>query len=71
MLPKNLSTQSYEQLQDRLKGLQGELKETEKLQERFQKGVDDKSDVRSKRRSTPRRRKQTRSGWPSSRCRRS
>ncbi|MGE1525858.1 phage tail tape measure protein [Pseudomonas putida] len=45
MLPKNLSTQSYEQLQDRLKGLQGELKETEKLQERFQKGVDDKSDV--------------------------
>lgn len=45
MLPENLSTQSYEQLQDRLKGLQAELKETEKLQERFQKGVDDKSDV--------------------------
>lgn len=45
MLPENLSTQSYDQLQDRLKGLQAELKETEKLQERFQKGVDDKSDV--------------------------
>lgn len=45
MLPDNLSTQSYDQLQDRLKGLQAELKETEKLQERFQKGVDDKSDV--------------------------
>ncbi|MEB5934694.1 phage tail tape measure protein [Pseudomonas mosselii] len=45
MLPENLSTQSYVQLQDRLKGLQAELKETEKLQERFQKGVDDKSDV--------------------------
>ncbi|PIK77173.1 phage tail tape measure protein [Pseudomonas sp. 382] len=45
MLPENLSTQSYDQLQDRLRGLQAELKETEKLQERFQKGVDDKSDV--------------------------
>ncbi len=45
MIPENLSTQSYDQLQDRLKGLQAELKETEKLQERFQKGVDDKSDV--------------------------
>ncbi|HDS0941429.1 TPA: tape measure protein [Pseudomonas putida] len=45
MLPENLSTQSYDQLQDRLKGLQAELKEIEKLQERFQKGVDDKSDV--------------------------
>ncbi|WJR30098.1 phage tail tape measure protein [Pseudomonas mosselii] len=45
MLPENLSTQSYDQLQDRLKGLQAELKEAEKLQERFQKGVDDKSDV--------------------------
>nr|WP_312623059.1 phage tail tape measure protein [Pseudomonas juntendi] len=45
MLPENLGTQSYDQLQDRLKGLQAELKETEKLQERFQKGVDDKSDV--------------------------
>lgn len=45
MLPENLSTQSYDQLQDRLKGLQAELKETEKLQDRFQKGVDDKSDV--------------------------
>lgn len=45
MLPENLSTQSYDQLKDRLKGLQAELKETEKLQERFQKGVDDKSDV--------------------------
>jgi len=45
MLPENLSTQSYDQLQDRLKGLQAELKETEQLQERFQKGVDDKSDV--------------------------
>ncbi|AZL69200.1 phage tail tape measure protein [Pseudomonas oryziphila] len=45
MLPENLSTQSYDQLQDRLKGLQAELKETEKLQERFQKGVDDKNDV--------------------------
>lgn len=45
MLPENLSTQSYDQLQDRLKGLQAELKETEKLQERFQKGVDDKSDI--------------------------
>jgi len=45
MLPENLSTQSYDQLQDRLKGLQAELKETEKLQERFQKGVDEKSDV--------------------------
>lgn len=45
MLPESLSTQSYDQLQDRLKGLQAELKETEKLQERFQKGVDDKSDV--------------------------
>ena len=45
MLPQNLSTQSYDQLQDRLKGLQAELKETEKLQERFQKGVDDKGDV--------------------------
>ncbi|MBH3377266.1 phage tail tape measure protein [Pseudomonas asiatica] len=45
MLPENLGTQSYDQLQDRLKGLQAELKETEKLQEQFQKGVDDKSDV--------------------------
>ena len=45
MLPENLSTQSYDQLQERLKGLQAELKETEQLQERFQKGVDDKSDV--------------------------
>ena len=45
MLPENLSTQSYDQLKDRLKGLQAELKETEKLPERFQKGVDDKSDV--------------------------
>lgn len=45
MLPENLNTQTYDQLQDRLKGLQAELKETEQLQERFQKGVDDKSDV--------------------------
>ncbi|MFV7440174.1 phage tail tape measure protein [Pseudomonas vlassakiae] len=45
MLPENLSTQTYDQLQERLKGLQAELKETEQLQERFQKGVDDKSDV--------------------------
>ncbi|WJO30973.1 phage tail tape measure protein [Pseudomonas monteilii] len=45
MLPENLNTQSYDQLQDRLKGLQAELKEAEKLQEQFQKGVDDKSDV--------------------------
>lgn len=45
MLPENLNTQSYDQLQNRLKGLQSELGEVEKLQERFQKGVDHKSDV--------------------------
>ncbi|WP_440480700.1 phage tail tape measure protein [Pseudomonas xanthosomatis] len=45
MLPESLNTQSYDQLQDRLKGLQAELKEAESLQERFQKGLDDKSDV--------------------------
>lgn len=45
MLPENLGAQSYDQLQERLKGLQAELKETEQLQERFQKGVDNKSDV--------------------------
>ncbi|WP_175649485.1 phage tail tape measure protein [Pseudomonas sp. Marseille-P9899] len=45
MLPESLNTQTYDQLQERLKGLQAELKETEKLQELFQKGVDDKSDI--------------------------
>lgn len=45
MLPQDLGTQTYDQLQSKLKDLQGELKSAEELQERFQKGVDLNSDV--------------------------
>ncbi|GFM73731.1 phage tail tape measure protein [Pseudomonas cichorii] len=45
MLPQNIGTQSYDQLQSKLKDLQAELKTAEDLQERFQKGVDSNSDV--------------------------
>lgn len=41
MLPKNISGQSYEQLQDKVASLSKELKEAEEWQEVFQKSVDE------------------------------
>lgn len=45
MIPEDLSGLSYEQLKQQLAGLQDQLKDAEALQERFQKGVDDNTDV--------------------------
>ncbi|EPQ0480647.1 tape measure protein [Pseudomonas aeruginosa] len=45
MIPEDLSGLSYDQLKQQLAGLQDQLKDAEALQERFQKGVDDNTDV--------------------------
>ncbi|RQI05848.1 tape measure protein [Pseudomonas aeruginosa] len=45
MIPEDLSDLSYDQLKQQLAGLQDQLKDAEALQERFQKGVDDNTDV--------------------------
>ncbi|MDG4211748.1 tape measure protein [Pseudomonas aeruginosa] len=45
MIPEDLSGLSYDQLKQQLAGLQDQLKDAEALQERFQKGVDDNTDI--------------------------
>ncbi|EPL0300027.1 tape measure protein [Pseudomonas aeruginosa] len=45
MIPEDLSGLSYDQLKQQLAGLQDQLKDAEALQERFQKGIDDNTDV--------------------------
>ncbi|WP_422775455.1 tape measure protein [Pseudomonas aeruginosa] len=45
MIPEDLSDLSYDQLKQQLAGLQDQLKDAEALQERFQKGVDDNTDI--------------------------